>query len=109
LEFRRVLVRSKEEQGVSQPVNGNGSTHHVSGFKSASRFYSPLVKNIAKEENIAIAELETIPGTGSEGRVTKKDILAYLENRKLGKTIQVAQTYKAQQIVPVYICGKHDT
>jgi 2-oxoglutarate dehydrogenase E2 component (dihydrolipoamide succinyltransferase) len=95
----------KEEQVVSQPVNGNGSTHQVSGFKSASRFYSPLVKNIAKEENIALAELETIPGTGLEGRVTKKDILAYLENRKLGKSIQVAQTYKAPQGVPVSISG----
>jgi 2-oxoglutarate dehydrogenase E2 component (dihydrolipoamide succinyltransferase) len=98
----------KEEPVTSQPVNGNGSTHHVSGFKSASRFYSPLVKNIAKEENIAIAELETIPGTGSEGRVTKKDILAYLENRKLGKTIQVAQTYKAPQSVPVSISGNDE-
>jgi 2-oxoglutarate dehydrogenase E2 component (dihydrolipoamide succinyltransferase) len=46
-----------------------------------ARFYSPLVLNIAREENIGMAELETIPGTGSEGRVTKKDILAYLQNR----------------------------
>jgi 2-oxoglutarate dehydrogenase E2 component (dihydrolipoamide succinyltransferase) len=98
----------KEEQVVSQPVNGNGSAHHVSDFKSASRFYSPLVKNIAKEENIAVAELETIPGTGLEGRVTKKDILAYLENRKLGKSIQVAQTYKAPQGVPVSISGNDE-
>ncbi len=45
------------------------------------RFYSPLVMNIAREENISMAELEQIPGTGSEGRVTKKDILEYLENR----------------------------
>jgi len=46
-----------------------------------SRFYSPLVLNIAKEENISMAELENIPGTGSEGRVTKKDILAYVQNK----------------------------
>jgi 2-oxoglutarate dehydrogenase E2 component (dihydrolipoamide succinyltransferase) len=46
-----------------------------------SRFYSPLVLNIAKEENIGMAELETITGTGSEGRVTKRDVLAYLQNR----------------------------
>ena len=64
----------------------NGS-HAPSDFKSASRFYSPLVKNIAKQENIAIAELETVPGTGSEGRVTKKDILAYVQQRKGGHTI----------------------
>lgn len=46
-----------------------------------ARFYSPLVLNIAKEENISMTELETIPGTGNEGRVTKKDILAYVQNR----------------------------
>lgn len=47
----------------------------------AGRFYSPLVLNIAKEENISMAELETIAGSGNEGRVTKKDILAYVQNR----------------------------
>lgn len=46
-----------------------------------SRFYSPLVLNIAKEENISMAELENIAGTGNEGRVTKRDILAYVQNR----------------------------
>jgi 2-oxoglutarate dehydrogenase E2 component (dihydrolipoamide succinyltransferase) len=46
-----------------------------------ARFYSPLVLNIAKEENISMAELETIAGTGNEGRVTKKDILAHVQNR----------------------------
>src|SRR6478609_5672534 len=46
-----------------------------------ARFYSPLVLNIAKEENVSMTELETIGGSGSEGRVTKKDILAYVANR----------------------------
>lgn len=45
------------------------------------RFYSPLVKNIAKQERITARELSGIPGTGKEGRVTKKDILGYLEQR----------------------------
>lgn len=45
------------------------------------RFYSPLVKNIAKEENIAADELGRIPGTGSGGRVTKQDMMQYLANR----------------------------
>lgn len=48
---------------------------------SANRFYSPLVKSIAKEEGIGLDELETIPGTGKDGRVTKSDMLAYLQNR----------------------------
>lgn len=45
------------------------------------RFYSPLVLNIAKQEGIGMAELETIPGTGAEGRLTKKDILTYVSQR----------------------------
>lgn len=54
------------------------STHSI---KSAGiRFYSPLVLNIAASEGIGMAELESIPGTGSEGRVTKKDILDYVSN-----------------------------
>jgi 2-oxoglutarate dehydrogenase E2 component (dihydrolipoamide succinyltransferase) len=85
-------TEAKPKVEVSEPAlavssNGNGVHTSVATFKSASRFYSPLVKNIAKEEKIQVAELETIPGTGSEGRVTKKDILAYVQNRKLGHTV----------------------
>ena len=45
----------------------------------SDRFYSPLVKNIAKEEGISFQELESISGTGKDGRVTKDDILAYVK------------------------------
>ena len=51
---------------------------------TSQRFYSPLVRTIAKEEKIAQAELDSIPGSGQDGRVTKKDMLAYVSNR--GKT-----------------------
>lgn len=51
------------------------------GASPSGRFYSPLVKSIAKEENIGIDELETIAGSGKDGRVTKNDILNYLPNR----------------------------
>jgi 2-oxoglutarate dehydrogenase E2 component (dihydrolipoamide succinyltransferase) len=47
----------------------------------SGKFYSPLVRNIASAEGISMNELETIEGTGLAGRVTKKDIFAYLENR----------------------------
>lgn len=50
----------------------------------SGRFYSPLVRNIAAKENISMAELEQVPGTGLHGRVTKKDMLAYLESRRTG-------------------------
>lgn len=48
-------------------------------YSSSERFYSPLVKNIARQEGMSMEELESIAGTGKEGRVTKNDILAYLE------------------------------
>ncbi len=60
----------------------------------SGRFYSPLVRTIAKEEGIGATELDTVPGTGLEGRVTKKDILAYLSNRSSG-TAQPATTVSA--------------
>jgi 2-oxoglutarate dehydrogenase E2 component (dihydrolipoamide succinyltransferase) len=50
-------------------------------FSSSDKFYSPLVKNIAKEEGISLAEMEALSGTGKEGRVTKNDILDYVKNR----------------------------
>ena len=53
---------------------------------SANRFYSPLVLNIAASEGISMSELEQISGTGNEGRVTKKDILQYVSERKSGIT-----------------------
>jgi 2-oxoglutarate dehydrogenase E2 component (dihydrolipoamide succinyltransferase) len=46
-----------------------------------TRFYSPLVLNIARAEGVSMTELEAMPGTGKEGRVTKADILAYVSNR----------------------------
>lgn len=54
------------------------------GTTGGNRFYSPLVLNIAAKEGIGMAELENIPGTGAEGRVSKKDILSYVANRKNG-------------------------
>ncbi len=52
----------------------------VDADAEATRFYSPLVRSIAKEENISMKELESIKGSGENGRVQKKDILAYIEN-----------------------------
>ena len=54
----------------------------------SGRFYSPLVRSIAQKEGIGMAELEQVQGTGSEGRVTKKDILGYIAQR--GQTAPVA-------------------
>ncbi len=63
----------------------------------AARFYSPLVLNIAASEGVSMSELEHIPGTGNEGRVTKKDILDYLAARKSGKPMSAAAKQPMQQ------------
>jgi len=64
---------------------------------SGDRFYSPLVKNIAKKEKISQVELDAIPGSGKNNRVTKNDILAYLENRSSGtKAIELQPVIHAQ-------------
>ncbi len=57
------------------------SAEALSARSDSGRFYSPLVRNIAKEENISLAELENIPGTGKDGRLTKNDLLDYLPKR----------------------------
>ncbi len=57
------------------------TTPAASANTGGPRFYSPLVLNIAQSEGISMTELENIPGTGQDGRVSKKDILAYVANR----------------------------
>ena len=64
---------------------------------SANRFYSPLVLNIAASEGISMTELEQIGGTGNEGRVTKKDILQYVSDRKSGARSQQSTVNSPQQ------------
>lgn len=65
--------------GIIQGVDSNEVSQDISS--SESRFYSPLVRSIAQEEGVSQEELDTIQGTGSEGRVTKQDILSYLASR----------------------------
>ncbi len=66
------------------------------------RFYSPLVLNIAQSEGIGMAELENIPGTGQDGRVSKKDILAYIAGRGSSNTsVQSAPAPQSVQQVTV--------
>jgi 2-oxoglutarate dehydrogenase E2 component (dihydrolipoamide succinyltransferase) len=80
---------------------GNGSVS-AAEFKSTDRFYSPLVKNIAKAERIPVAELDQIKGSGNEGRVTKKDIMDYLQQRQTGATVLTPKPMAAGS-VPVSI------
>jgi 2-oxoglutarate dehydrogenase E2 component (dihydrolipoamide succinyltransferase) len=101
------VEKPKTETPVQKAVSNEQSTAHTNvkevatvshtkqDFSEANRFYSPLVKNIAKQENISLQELEVIAGSGKDGRVTKTDILNYLPNR--GKTAQTVTPEKTQQ------------
>ena len=65
------------EKEVTETIEKTTSTITNSG----DRFYSPLVRSMASEEGIKMSELESIPGTGKDGRVTKTDMINYLKNR----------------------------
>ncbi len=64
---------------------------------SGGRFYSPLVRSIAEKEGVSQAELDAIPGTGKDGRVTKKDMLAYVQN---GRAAASGAAQPAQTVQP---------
>ncbi|ASV31344.1 dihydrolipoamide acetyltransferase family protein [Maribacter cobaltidurans] len=68
-------------------------------YSASERFYSPLVKNIAKEEGVSFEELESISGTGKEGRVTKNDILDYIEGRSNG-SVEKVESKSTERMAP---------
>jgi 2-oxoglutarate dehydrogenase E2 component (dihydrolipoamide succinyltransferase) len=72
-----VVQEATAPAGVSV---SNGASYKLAA-PAEGRFYSPLVMNIAREEKISMQELEYIPGSGKDNRVTKKDILDYLSHR----------------------------
>ena len=82
-------------------------------YSESEKFLSPLVKNIAKEEGVSVAELAAILGTGKEGRVTKNDILEYVKNRTnqpvVATSVAAGQKLvavpEAQKAAPVSISG----
>lgn len=84
------------------PTQVDTSADATSQEDTQKDFYSPLVRTIAKEENISDEELASIEGTGAQGRITKYDILRYLENRtrQEGEQAQVAVTPEPATITP---------
>lgn len=84
---------AKEEKQTPQPAVAETTP---TDYSKSERFYSPLVKNMAKEEGIDLSELEQIPGTGLGGRVTKADMLSYIKTRGQ-KSIPQAQSASTQQ------------
>jgi 2-oxoglutarate dehydrogenase E2 component (dihydrolipoamide succinyltransferase) len=64
----------------------------ITKTSDSGKFYSPLVRNIALKEGVSMEELETISGIGKDGRVTKDDILSYIENRDKSPQVQLNKT-----------------
>jgi 2-oxoglutarate dehydrogenase E2 component (dihydrolipoamide succinyltransferase) len=94
----------KQEATIPQPVKESPAvTAAANDYSNSNKFYSPLVKNIAKQEGISMGELDSIKGTGKEGRVTKSDILGYLPNRgkQAAEQQPQIQTENKQVINPV--------
>ncbi|AZQ60744.1 2-oxo acid dehydrogenase subunit E2 [Flammeovirga pectinis] len=75
----KVTTTNSAVENTIVHANNTDNTNEISA-KSGNRFYSPLVRNIAKKEGISQEVLDSIPGTGKEGRVTKKDMLDFLES-----------------------------
>jgi 2-oxoglutarate dehydrogenase E2 component (dihydrolipoamide succinyltransferase) len=92
--IEKSIEQAKET--VTAPIN----------FSDSDKFFSPLVKNIAKEEGISLVELESISGSGKDGRVTKEDILNYIKDRgtvatnpvEVPKTVVQSQTVAQPQV-----------
>ena len=90
----------------------------ISKTSESGKFYSPLVRNIAKTEGITMDELETISGSGKDGRVAKNDILSFIENRKsvpeaapikITEEKEIQPTQKAtQKVTPVSVNGEDE-
>lgn len=92
------------EPVISESIPGMDQleTKQAEESKGSGRFYSPLVKNIAAQEGISVEELDKIPGTGAEGRLTKDDLLNYLQNPasvdKKAKSQQSSYTQPVQEV-----------
>jgi 2-oxoglutarate dehydrogenase E2 component (dihydrolipoamide succinyltransferase) len=88
---------------VAKTVEVAKETVAPADFSASDKFFSPLVKNIAKEEGISLAELESIAGSGKDGRVNKEDLLNYIKNRgsqtSVQSTVASSQPVVAQPIV----------
>ena len=107
-----IVVPSSEpvEEVISEPIAVAEVSHAVTAAKNATapvvssgdRFYSPLVRNIAKQEGISQTELDRISGSGKGGRVTKNDILLHIDNRGLQSdpVEKVSQEAPKAEVIP---------
>lgn len=98
----------KEAAPVAVVASSNGQDSHIAITKSgpSGRFYSPLVRSIAKEEGITMQQLETINGSGDQNRVTKKDILNYIQTKGTPAQPTVSAEVAKPVVAPVETVAK---
>ena len=82
------------------------SESEIDKTSKKDKFYSPLVRNIAKKENISISDLDKINGSGKDGRVTKDDILKFISNNKSTNSFIDKSEPKGDQIIELDRMGK---
>ncbi len=100
VEVAEAAPAAKSEEKAAEEIVASvpASTEEISS--NSERFYSPLVKNIAKTEGISQAELDKIQGSGKDGRLTKDDLMAYLKTRTAAPAAASATQAAAPQSAP---------
>ncbi|HEY6062374.1 MAG TPA: biotin/lipoyl-containing protein, partial [Chitinophagaceae bacterium] len=109
--FSRPVVSTPAKETISQPAQEavvvetiqpvTSNQRPATSNGSSNRFYSPLVLNIAASEGVSMSELENIPGTGNEGRVTKKDILQFVSQRRSGGLRSEVRSQNETMVIPM--------
>lgn len=96
----KVEETPKEVAQVEQTVTAavEAVSTPITKTSDSGKFYSPLVRKIAETEGVSMQELETIAGTGKEGRVTKNDILSYVENRTATPKVELPKAAPAKPV-----------
>tara|TARA_B110000483_G_scaffold25030_1_gene29679 strand:+ start:902 stop:2212 length:1311 start_codon:yes stop_codon:yes gene_type:complete len=82
-------IENKIEEEILEPLANSNKIEIQNSFNNSNKFYSPLVKSIASKERISLQELETINGSGSNQRVTKKDILNFVSSARKSNSNEV--------------------
>lgn len=85
------------DQSTLHVVENNTQNQEIESVTSSDRYYSPLVKNIAKTEGISLNTLDAVAGTGKDGRLTKEDLMQYIESKKLNPITTAPQPLTVQK------------
>ncbi|HHP7239422.1 2-oxoglutarate dehydrogenase, E2 component, dihydrolipoamide succinyltransferase [Longibacter sp.] len=94
-EPQQETTQEASQEAASAPTSGDGAVGSGGPIERRGpdgSFYSPLVRSIAEEEGLSMSELQSIDGSGREGRVTKEDVLAYLDTREAGGVQTATET-----------------